>query len=265
MEDVKKEVDPAKIEPPPGVPKPPPPAPRTPSKAKAVLVAASAVKSSPAVSRVPEASASAKSIPGASDGSCDGKPPPPPKPCPPDPDLPARLVPNAEHRVKSPPPQRDLKQDFIGNWTVHELLEGNPAVYSQYIKWKINQVDRENHTRYAATSCWNLTLYDSDFCADEDAIYPERVHRNRELGHIMSDALTYMSYTDLVEAAMCGRKVRVREVQNEFKRHVADLTYFSREKAINTHELYMHIPWDDDDQVIQNGFWIISHCINRIG
>ena len=116
------------------------------------------------------------------------------------------------------------------------------------------QVDSENYTRYATTSWWNLMFSDADFCTDEDTIYPERIRRNRELAHIMSDAFSYMSYTGLVEAAVCGRKDRVREIQNEFNKHVADLVCFSRERAINDRKQKQHMPWNNDDDIIHENF-----------
>ena len=76
-------------------------------------------------------------------------------------------------------------------------------------------------------------FYEADFCKDENVIVTDRIQRNRELVHIMSDALNYMSYTDLVEAAVCGRKDRVKFIQNEFNEHVKDFVWFTRERAIN--------------------------------
>ena len=106
-------------------------------------------------------------------------------------------------------------------------------------------------------------LYVTDFCRDENVIVPERVHRNRELVHIMSDALNYMDYTDLVEAAVCYRKERVKFIQNELIGHVNDLIWFARERHIQERCPQQHVPWDSDDEIIRGGFWTVMHLVRR--
>ena len=62
----------------------------------------------------------------------------------------------------------------------------------------MHQVDEENNTHYVSTSWWNCMFYDTDVCRDEKAIVPDRIRRNREPVHSMSNALNYLGYTDLV-------------------------------------------------------------------
>ena len=72
-----------------------------------------------------------------------------------------------------------------------------------------------------------------------------------------------MSYTGLVEAAVCGPKDKVRFIQNEFNKHVKEIIWFACERAINNRKPKQHIPWDNDNDTIHEGSWTVMHLIRR--